>query len=85
MRVTLMMPTLNEADGVRRVIPRIRKERVDRILVVEGGSTDETVALVREVGYDVVRQKTRGIAAATVDALSAACTRGGRSSTAARS
>jgi len=68
-RVTLLLPTLNEADGMRHVIPRIRKEWVDQILVVDGGSCDETVALAKEAGYDVMRQKTKGLAAAYADAM----------------
>jgi len=69
MRVTLMMPTLNEAEALKAVIPRIRREWVDQVLVVDGGSTDGTLELARGAGYDVMRQKTRGIAAAYADAL----------------
>ncbi|MGE5280588.1 MAG: glycosyltransferase family 2 protein [Deltaproteobacteria bacterium] len=72
MSVTLLMPTLNEADGMRWVIPRIRKEWVDQILVVDAGSTDGTVALAESAGYEVVHQKSRGIAAAYGEALAAA-------------
>ncbi len=72
MRVTLLMPTLNEAEALRCIIPRIRREWVDQVLVVDGGSTDGTSVLAREAGYDVVVQKTRGIAAAYADALPSA-------------
>ena len=69
MRVTLLMPTLNEVDGLRAVIPLIRKEWVDQILVVDGGSTDGTLALARQAGYHVVLQKRPSLVKAYADAL----------------
>ena len=36
----LVIPTLNEVDGMKQVIPLIKKEWVDEILIVDGGSTD---------------------------------------------
>src|ERR1700716_3577284 len=35
---TLLLPTLNEIEAVRVIVPQIRREWVDEILVVDGGS-----------------------------------------------
>ncbi len=69
MKVTLLIPTLNEAVGMRTVMPKVKKEWVDQILVVDGKSKDDTVAVAREMGYDVVIQETPGIRGAYMDAL----------------
>ena len=69
MKVTLLIPTLNEAHGMRVVMPKVKKEWVDQILVVDGKSTDDTVAVAHQMGYDVVIQHTPGIRGAYMDAL----------------
>ena len=69
MKVTLLIPTLNEEVGMRQVMPKVKKEWVDQILVVDGKSKDRTVAIAKEMGYDVVIQETPGIRGAYMDAL----------------
>ena len=69
MTFTLLVPTLNEADGMKVIMPRIKEGWVQQILVVDGGSTDGTVEYAREQGYDVVIQKSPGIRGAYMDAL----------------
>ncbi len=69
MKITLLIPTLNEAVGMRSVMPKVKKEWVDQILVVDGKSKDDTVKIAREMGYDVVIQETPGIRGAYMDAL----------------
>jgi glycosyltransferase involved in cell wall biosynthesis len=59
--VTLLVTTWNEIDGMRAVMPLIRPEWVDQILVSDGGSTDGTLEYAREKGYEVVIQKGRGL------------------------
>jgi len=59
--VTLFIPTLNEEDGMRAIMPRVRPEWVDQVLVVDGNSTDGTVAYARSMGYDVIVQSKRGL------------------------
>ena len=45
-RVSVIVPTLNEAENVTEVLPSI-PEWVDEVLLVDGGSTDGTVAAAR--------------------------------------
>lgn len=61
MKTTLFIPTLNEIDGVRLIMPRVKREWVDEIIVVDGGSTDGTVQYFEAMGIPVVRQKSKGV------------------------
>ena len=69
MKVTLLIPSLNEEQGMKTVMPKVKKEWVDQILVVDGKSKDKTVEVARQMGYDVVIQTTPGIRGAYMDAL----------------
>ena len=69
MNVTLLVPTLNEAVGMRSIMPKVKREWVDQILIVDGKSKDGTADIAREMGYDVVIQQTPGIRGAYMDAL----------------
>ena len=56
----LVIPTLNEVDGMKQVIPLIKKEWVDEILIVDGGSTDGTVEEAKKLNLKVMQQKSKG-------------------------
>ena len=60
MKVTLVVTTLNEIDGMRAIMPRVKKEWYDQLLVMDGGSTDGTIEYAREHGYDVHVQTRKG-------------------------
>lgn len=68
MNVTLVMPVLNEIAGLRWALPRIQREGIDQILVIDGGSTDGTVAYALEHGCEVHRQVQRGLRLAYIEA-----------------
>ena len=55
------MPTLNEAEGMRQIFPRIDRDWIDQILVVDGQSTDDTVAYAKSQGCDTYLQQKKGI------------------------
>lgn len=69
MKVTLLIPTLNEIEGMRQIMPQIKKEWVDQILVVDGGSSDGTIDYAKQNGYDVLVQKKKGIRHAYIEAI----------------
>lgn len=64
MKTTLFMPTFNEFEGTKLIMPRIKREWVDEIIVVDGGSTDGTIEYFEERGIPVVRQKSKGVCGA---------------------
>jgi glycosyltransferase involved in cell wall biosynthesis len=49
--VSLIIPTLNEAENLRHVLPTLPSV-VDELVIVDGGSTDGTVEVVRELRPD---------------------------------
>ncbi|MFH1360824.1 MAG: glycosyltransferase [Candidatus Omnitrophota bacterium] len=69
MKVTLFIPTLNEIEGMKTIMPKINPEWCDQILVVDGQSTDGTAEYAKEQGYDVIIQKKMGLRQAYNEAL----------------
>jgi glycosyltransferase involved in cell wall biosynthesis len=67
--VTLLVPTLNEIDGMRVIMPRVRPEWVDQVIILDGGSTDGTIEYAREQGYFVHVQNEPGIRQGYMEAL----------------
>ncbi|MFA4889233.1 MAG: glycosyltransferase [Candidatus Omnitrophota bacterium] len=61
MKITLIILTLNEIKGMRIIMPQIKKEWVDQLIILDGGSTDGTVEFSKQNGYFVYIQKKRGI------------------------
>jgi rSAM/selenodomain-associated transferase 2 len=59
--VSVIIPTLNEADGLAETLRRLRRQRPHQIIVVDGGSSDAT--LEKAADADLVLQGPRGRAA----------------------
>lgn len=64
MKTTLVVMTLNEIEGMKAIMPQVKRAWCDQILVVDGGSTDGTVEYAREMEYDVYIQKAPGLRSA---------------------
>lgn len=60
MKTTLLVMTLNELVGMKAIMPHVKREWLDQIIIVDGGSSDGTVEWSREHGYEVYVQKRQG-------------------------
>ena len=69
MKYSLLVMTLNEIDGMKSILPRVKREWCDQILVIDGGSTDGTVEWAKKNGYEVYVQKRKGFRHAYTEAL----------------
>jgi len=76
--VSVVIPTLNEARNIAHVLPKL-PTGIDEVILVDGGSTDDTVEVARRLRPDMtILQQTRrgkgnalacGFAAATGDII----------------
>ena len=72
MRIVAIIPALNEADAIGKVVAEIPRDLIDEIIVVDNGSTDATAAVARDAGARVVAQPERGYGAASMAGVDAA-------------
>jgi glycosyltransferase involved in cell wall biosynthesis len=52
--VAVIIPTYNEAAAIGGVVESVPRDVVDRIIIVDGGSTDDTVGAARRAGAEVL-------------------------------
>ena len=64
MKVSIIVFEINEIDGMRAMMPQIKREWYDELLIVDGGSTDGTIEYAKEHGYDLFVQEQKGVGAA---------------------
>lgn len=74
--ISVILPTLNEAKAIEATISNLKKCRQTEIIVVDGGSQDETIEIARSMGARVLTsapckatQMNAGAAEATGDVL----------------
>jgi glycosyltransferase involved in cell wall biosynthesis len=58
-RITVIIPCLNEEQGIEQVLSRM-PDFVDDIVVVDNGSTDRTSEVAHAFGAQVIREEVRG-------------------------
>jgi len=69
MKIALLIAAYNEIEGMKAILPRIKKEWVDEILVVDGGSTDGSIEYAKKCGFNVLCQKRKGLLGGYVEAI----------------
>jgi glycosyltransferase involved in cell wall biosynthesis len=67
--ITLLIPVLNEIDGLRAIVPSIPRDLFTEILIVDGGSTDGSRAYAHAQGLRVIQQRRPGLAWGVYDAI----------------
>jgi len=60
MTTAIIITTLNEITGVKKIVPQINKKWAEEIIFVDGGSTDGTIEEAKKMGFKVVMQKQKG-------------------------
>ncbi len=60
MSTSVIVLTLDEIEGVRAIMPRVKKEWAEEIVFVDGGSKDGTIEEAQRLGFKVIHQKNRG-------------------------
>jgi len=68
-KVTVVIPTLNEAEAIAKTIEEVRAEGYTNILVVDGYSMDRTTEIARAMGVKVFYQHGSGKAGAVKTAI----------------
>lgn len=58
-RITVIIPCLNEEQGIEAVLKRM-PDFVDQVIVVDNGSTDRTSEVAKSFGAEVIREPVRG-------------------------
>ncbi len=57
--ITVIIPCLNEEQGIEKVLRRM-PDFVDQVIVVDNGSTDRTSDVAHSLGAKVIREPVRG-------------------------
>lgn len=71
MKVSVIIPVLNEEDAIAKVINDIPKTLVQEIIVVDNGCTDNTAEIAWKQGAKVVTEMQRGYGSACLAGIAA--------------
>ncbi len=70
LKITLIIPILNELDSLTVIIPKIKKSLFDEILIVDGHSTDGSVSFLKKNGFNnIIYQTKPGLENAILEAV----------------
>src|SRR5260370_30036729 len=69
MRVSLVIPTRNEAQALKHVLADIPADLVSEVIVVDSNSTDGTPEIAARMGARVIREPRRGYGRACLTGL----------------
>lgn len=72
MKISVIIPVLNEAESIRQVLQALPSEEDLEVLVVDGGSTDGSAEIARSAGAVVLLEERRGYGQACASGSAAA-------------
>lgn len=58
--ISVIIPTHNEAGGIAATLASLREAQLDDILIVDGGSSDDTVKIAKRLGCTVLEDVAGG-------------------------
>jgi glycosyltransferase involved in cell wall biosynthesis len=70
--VSVVIPALNEEESIGQVLAAIPRDEVEEIIVVDGGSTDDTATIARAADARVIREPRRGYGRACAAGMASA-------------
>lgn len=68
-KVSVIIPTLNEAGSIKEVLNGISKNKVDEVLIIDGHSIDGTADLAKKLGCPVFLQEKKGFGEAIAEGV----------------
>jgi len=71
-KVSVIIPALDEERSIANVMNDLPKDIVDEIIVVDNGSSDDTVSVAENAGAKVVKEDVKGYGAACQKGMSCA-------------
>jgi glycosyltransferase involved in cell wall biosynthesis len=72
MQVSLIIPALNEADSLSRLLTEVPFDNLHQVIVVDNGSTDNTAEVASARGALVIQESQRGYGHACAAGVAAA-------------
>lgn len=72
MKVTLLILTYNEIEGMKQIMPQIDKSWYDELIIMDGGSKDGTIEYAKDHGYPIFVQERPGLGLAYIEGLARA-------------
>ena len=67
--VDVIIPVLNEQNAVGQVIAEIPKNLIRQVIVVDNGSTDDTINVARQAGAVVLEESSKGYGSACLKGM----------------
>ena len=69
-KISIIIPALNEEESIGRVLNDIPGEIVEEVIVVDNGSSDNTVTVSKGLGANVIQEPLKGYGAACLKGIS---------------